>query len=102
MVLRIGFKALPGYYGCITIFLTFGFWAGATVSILIAMEGMSAFLHTLRLHWYANEFFFSITISNILWFSSFRVEFQSKFYKGEGVKFHAFHFKRVTDDAKDD
>jgi vacuolar-type H+-ATPase subunit I/STV1 len=37
-----------------------------------------------------------------VWFSSFRVEFQSKFYKGEGVKFHAFHFKRVTDDVKDD
>ncbi|XP_045028885.1 LOW QUALITY PROTEIN: V-type proton ATPase 116 kDa subunit a1-like [Daphnia magna] len=81
MVLRIGFKALPGYLGSISIFLTFAFWAGATVSILIAMEGMSAFLHTLRLHW---------------------VEFQSNFYKGEGVKFHAFHFKRVTDDAKDD
>ncbi len=101
MVLRIGFKALPGFYGSISIFLTFGFWAGATVSILIAMEGMSAFLHTLRLHWYVNECLLR-TIMLIEVFFKFRVEFQSKFYKGEGVKFHAFHFKRVTDDAKDD
>jgi V-type H+-transporting ATPase subunit a len=102
MVLRIGFKALPGYYGSISIFLTFAFWASATVSILIAMEGMSAFLHTLRLHWYANEFIFRTVVLIAVWFSSLRVEFQSKFYKGEGVKFHAFHFKRVTDDVKDD
>lgn len=81
MVLRIGFTALPGYGGSVILFLTFGFWCGATVAILIAMEGMSAFLHTLRLHW---------------------VEFQSKFYKGTGVKFHAFHFRRVSDDARDE
>lgn len=48
------------------------------------------------------NFIFRTIVLIAVWFSSFRVEFQSKFYKGEGVKFHAFHFKRVTDDVKDD
>ena len=52
MVLRIGFKAEDGdWYKSVILFLVFAFWCGATVSILIMMEGMSAFLHTLRLHW---------------------------------------------------
>lgn len=51
----------------------FPVFAGATFGVLLCMDSMECFLHTLRLHW---------------------VEFQSKFYKGDGFAFVAYSFQR--------
>ncbi|XP_069836879.1 V-type proton ATPase 116 kDa subunit a 3 isoform X2 [Dendropsophus ebraccatus] len=73
MVMHIGFAKLTFTWSIVLVPI-FAFFAVLTVAILLVMEGLSAFLHALRLHW---------------------VEFQNKFYTGTGYQFTPFRFELV-------
>lgn len=50
MVMRLGLR-ITTRVGVVLLVPVFGLFAMLTVSILLVMEGLSAFLHALRLHW---------------------------------------------------
>ncbi|XP_013184612.2 V-type proton ATPase 116 kDa subunit a 1 [Amyelois transitella] len=77
-VLRMGMGA-PSR--ALFLYVIFAVWAFFTLAILVLMEGLSAFLHTLRLHW---------------------VEFMSKFYEGHGYGFTPFSFSAIMENDFDE
>jgi V-type H+-transporting ATPase subunit a len=63
------------------LYFMFGAWFGVTVGVLLGMDVLECFLHTLRLHW---------------------VEFQSKFYKAEGNLFNPYSIAELVSAPDDD
>ncbi|XP_058625961.1 V-type proton ATPase 116 kDa subunit a isoform X3 [Onychostoma macrolepis] len=80
MVMHMGL-ASRNFGGFFALAIIFAFFATLTVFILLIMEGLSAFLHALRLHW---------------------VEFQNKFYTGQGFKFMPFTFDSILEGKFED
>ncbi|XP_060757952.1 V-type proton ATPase 116 kDa subunit a isoform X1 [Neoarius graeffei] len=80
MVMNIGLSS-RNFAGSFILIFIFAIFATLTVCILLIMEGLSAFLHALRLHW---------------------VEFQNKFYTGQGFKFMPFTFDNILEGKFDD
>ena len=69
--------SMDGALGIVAIFIFFYMWFVLTIAVLVVMEGTSAMLHSLRLHW---------------------VEAMSKHFVGEGIAFQPFSFKDMLEE----
>jgi V-type H+-transporting ATPase subunit a len=76
MTLAIGLSS-TGVVGVILIVITFYAWFFLSIAVLVVMEGTSAMLHSLRLHW---------------------VEAMSKHFMGDGIPFEPFSFKQMLEE----
>ncbi|XP_060049232.1 V-type proton ATPase 116 kDa subunit a 2 isoform X3 [Erinaceus europaeus] len=80
MLMRVGLR-VDTTYGVLLLLPVIALFAVLTIFILLIMEGLSAFLHAIRLHW---------------------VEFQNKFYVGAGTKFVPFSFSLLASKFSND
>ena len=72
----IGFKnGLPAPWNGLAAWFSYAAWAVISMIVLMVMENLSSFLHALRLQW---------------------VEFQNKFFYGDGNKYSPFSYKSIA------